>query len=67
MDEVQAIQNENEFDQNAGTFFECSPLLYDDQQQIFHTIKECIDNNEGGLYNFDARVVQAKHSSQMSF
>jgi hypothetical protein len=55
MDEIQRIHDESKFDQNAGIFFqECSPLLNDDQQHIFHTIKERIDNTKGGLYNFDA-------------
>ena len=29
-------------------------LLNDGQRHTFHTIKEGIDNNKGGLYNFDA-------------
>ncbi len=38
----------------VSSFKNGSPLLNDDQQHIFHTIKEPIDNTKGGLYNFDA-------------
>jgi ATP-dependent DNA helicase PIF1 len=47
--------DEADFDPQAQSFFdECSPLLNEDQQSIFDTIKTHIDNEEGRLYSIDA-------------
>jgi hypothetical protein len=53
--EVNEIYDEAEFDPTAESFFnEFSALLNDEQRTIFEIIKSHIDNEEGGLYSFDA-------------
>jgi hypothetical protein len=55
LDDVEEIFDEAEFDPDAESFFQDSySLLNDEQRDIFETLKVHLDNDEGGLYNFDA-------------
>ena len=60
LDDIQEIFDEAEFDPDTESFYTRRTLhsstIYNDQQRgIFDTLKEHnIDNDEGGLYNFDA-------------
>ena len=63
MDEVQAIHDDSEFDQNAGTFFEeCSPLFNDDQQQIFTQSRSELTITKEVCTTLTLQMVQTKHS-----
>ena len=49
------MNNESEIDPDAEGFFNQNHTLLNlDQMKIFNTSKDCVDNEEGGLYNFDA-------------
>ena len=49
------MNNESEIDPDAEGFFNQNHTLLNlDQMKIFNTINDCVDNEEGGLYNFDA-------------
>ena len=49
------MNNESEIDPDVDDFFnKNNNLLNHDQRRIFFTIKDCVDNEVGGLYNFDA-------------
>ena len=49
------MNNASEIDPDAHDFFNKNHnLLNHDQRRIFFTIKDYVDNEVGGLYNFDA-------------
>ncbi len=53
--QTSAINNEGEIDMNAEQFFNNNhSLLNDEQLEIFNIIRQHVDNEEGGMYTFDA-------------
>jgi hypothetical protein len=55
LQETSVINNEGEIDINAEQFFNDNhSLLNDEQLEIFNIVRGHVDNEEGGMYTFDA-------------